>query len=110
MPRVEMAIGSNAYATRRKIGGYFTRRWKEVVLCIFRIDSAFNGMALNSYVRVTVSQLFTRRHANLLPYQIHSCRHLSDCMFNLETRIHLEEIEIIVLIKDKFDCAYVWNT
>src|SRR5581483_4933951 len=72
------------------------------------VDAAFDRMATMQNRAVKHSlKLFAHRDQDLALYQINVCDHLSDGMFNLDARVHLDEVELAVLVHQKFDGAGV---
>ena len=67
--------------------------------------AAFNRVTLDQYAVLIERQLPTIRHVNLLFDQIDAGYQLSDRMLDLESRVHFEEIEIPVIVREKLDRA-----
>ncbi|CNU80152.1 Uncharacterised protein [Salmonella enterica subsp. enterica serovar Bovismorbificans] len=73
----------------------FAWAWQEGVR-IFGIDTAFYRMASNDNFVLCDRQRLTRRDAQLLFDQIDAGNHFSHRVFNLNTGVHFDEIELAV--------------
>lgn len=93
--RVDMRFPANAKAARRMEARDFAWAWQEGVR-IFGIDTAFYRMASNDNFVLCDRQRLTRRDAQLLFDQIDAGNHFSHRVFNLNTGVHFDEIELAV--------------
>ena len=62
-------------------------------------------MAIDTHILLVELEFVACRHQNLLFDQIHSSNFLSDGMFYLQSRVHLKEIKIFVLVNQELDCS-----
>ena len=90
---------------RRTIFHQPARRGQEVAVGIFRIDAAFDGPALQLYVRLPDLQLFAGGHADHLLHEVDAGDQFGDGVFHLQAGIHLEKKEGAVLSGHELDCA-----
>ena len=78
---------------------------KIIVVGIFGVYAALDGMAANHDVILREGQLLSSRDANLQVHQIEPGDQFRHRMLNLQPRVHLEEIEILLLVDQKLDRA-----
>src|SRR5690554_2415596 len=71
---------------------------------IFCVDATFNRMAAELYIALAQREFFAGGNQDLLLNQVDTGHHLGDSVFNLDTRVHFDEIEFAVFIK-KFKSA-----
>ena len=69
---------------------------------IFGVNAAFDGMTTEGNVLLAITKLLTEGHANLFLNDIDAGNHLGHRVFDLNTRIHLDEIKLAVLV-EKFE-------
>ena len=67
---------------------------------ILGIDAALDGVALEANVFLLHGQAAARGDPNLLVYQIDARNGLGHRMFNLQTGVHLDEVELAVLVEE----------
>ena len=67
---------------------------------VFRVDAAFDGVTFDRNVALLDRHAFARRNANLDLHDIDAGNHLSHRMLDLEARIHLDEIKLILLVEE----------
>ncbi len=67
---------------------------------VFGVDPAFDGMATDADVLLGDRQGLAGGDAQLLLDQIHAGDHLGDRMLNLDTGVHLDEIELAVFVQE----------
>ncbi len=65
----------------------------------FGVDSAFDGMAREGDVLLLDGEVRTRRDADLFAHDIDAGNHLGHRMFDLEARVHFDEIKFLVLVQ-----------
>ena len=65
---------------------------------VFRIDAAFDRMALKVDVFLAKAQLGAGGDRNLLSHQIRARDLLGDRVFDLQSRIHFDEIKLTIFI------------
>ena len=94
---IERAIDTHAQAARRVIAGDQAGRGGKAV-GVFRIDAAFDGMALQLDVALPVAQRGSGGDADLLAHDVDSAHRLGNRMLDLEARVHLDEEEFAVLM------------
>ena len=100
-------VAVNAYADAVRLRQLFddTRRRHEVVLRVFRTDTTFDGMtALEKFFLLQVQHLVIG-YTDLFFYQIHAHHFFGDGMLHLQTGVHLQKIEIAVLVHQKLDSS-----
>ncbi len=66
---------------------------------VLGIDAAFDGMADKGDVGLGFVECCSRGDSDLFLHQIEACEHLRHWMLHLQARVHLDEIELFVLIK-----------
>ena len=71
---------------------------------VLRIDAAFDGVAAEFDVLLRDRQLAAGGDADLLEHEIDAGDHLGHRMLDLDARVHLDEIELAVLVEE-FDGA-----
>ena len=64
------------------------------------IDAAFDGMAGDADVVLAIAQRRAGRDADLLAHQVDADDHLGDRMLDLQPGVHLDEIELAVLVQE----------
>ena len=64
------------------------------------IDPALDGMTDEHHVFLAERQLLSVSYANLFTYKINARDHLCDRVLDLQARVHLDEIEVSVFIKE----------
>ena len=74
-------------------------RW---VLCI---NTIFNRVSIDLDIWLFVLKFMSGRDKNLLFNQIYPSNFFCDRMLHLESCIHLEEVEIFILIHEEFNCT-----
>src|SRR5450830_516539 len=74
-------------------------RGRHKVVRVFSIDTAFNRVAMILNIALAESQFLACSDLDLLLHDINTGNHLGHRMFNLNTRIHFNEIEFIVFIQ-----------
>src|SRR5262249_16363136 len=88
------AIVANAGSGGKTQESNYSRRRKEIVFRVFSINPALDRVAIPLHVLLCKRQSVSRGNHNLLANQIDSGYQLSYRMLDLQTRIHLKEIEI----------------
>ena len=74
------------------------RRGHKVIFRVLRIDTAFQGMPPASHIFLLIRQTISCGHQNHIANQVHARCLLRHQMLHLKAGIHLEEIEVLVLI------------
>src|SRR5205807_610472 len=90
----DTAIDANIIPLRVFQRQDLTRRRRKVALGRFRVKPGFDGMAAGPDVVLLEGKWMSGRNGELLCDQVQSGRHLRDGMFDLQPRVHLEEIEL----------------
>lgn len=90
-----MRLPTHTKTTRRVETRDFTRAWQEGVR-VFGIDTAFYRMAFNHNFVLLDGQRLTRCDAQLLFDQVNAGDHFGYRVFNLNTGVHLNEVELAV--------------
>ncbi len=96
---MNMRIDANARPDGQSQMGDDTRRWQEGFR-ILGVDTAFEGMAFACYIALVEIQNVTLSCPYLRLDDIDAARHFGDGMLDLKSRVHLDEIESAVLIKE----------
>ena len=68
-------------------------------LRVFGVDAAFDRMAAEVHVALAHGEFLARRDTDLLLDQIDAGDHFSDRVLDLDTGVHLDEIELAVFIQ-----------
>src|ERR1051325_7869136 len=74
---------------------------KEVVRRVFRVDSTLDRMALPVNVLLRERQTLASCDAKLFAHEIASGDKLRHWVFDLESRVHLEEIEFVSRVREQ---------
>src|SRR5258708_1473820 len=67
---------------------------------VLRIDAALDRVPLLHDVLLPVLELHARGHADLLLHDIHAGDELGHRMLHLRARVHLDEVELVVLVEE----------
>src|SRR3954452_20848837 len=102
-----MRIDTNARTAWSDVRLYCADTRQELMRGVLRRDATLDCMPLGLAVTLGQCQTFTGRNANLPRHQINSSGHLGHGMFDLNSCVHLHEIEAAVWIDEKFECAGV---
>src|SRR5690606_4961928 len=78
---------------------------QEVAEWVFGVDTALDGPAGEGDVILTEFQLLTGGDADHLLHEVDAGDHLGDRMLNLQARVHLQEVEALVLSCDELHRA-----
>ena len=97
--------GAELPLCRWAIGGEAANRGHEIAGWIFGINAAFHRPTVQFDVALCITQRFAIGDADHFLNQIDPRDQLRHGMFHLQTRIHFEEIEALVLPGDEFHCA-----
>ena len=79
----------------------------ESLFRIFGIDSTFNYIAVCEDAVLSAGKLCTCGNSYLPLNNIKSCYHFRNTVFNLQTGVHFHKVEVVVHIKQKFNCACI---
>ncbi len=101
-----MRIHANPMTARLVQDSDSSGRGSEIIIGIFCIDPAFNGMPLR--LIILTAYRFARCYFDLFFDQIEIHDFFRNAMFYLYTRIHFHEIEIAVLVYQEFNGAYTF--
>src|SRR5450432_1972920 len=85
---------------------YLAGAWSEIIIGIFGIDTALNGMSLRFII--FSADRFACRYFNLFFYQIKIYHFLRNTMFYLYAGIHFHEIKIAVLVYKKLNRSHTF--
>src|SRR5262245_8464545 len=80
---------------------------RQVPLRILRVDAKFYGASGESYLLLLEVEPLALREANAFLDQVNAGHHLGDSMFDLDARVHLDEIEFAVWREEKLHRADV---
>ena len=82
----------------------------EIFLRIFRIDAALDGVRSRSRILNVRRELFPGRDANLFLDQVATVNFLRDRVLDLDSRVHLDEVIMALVIDQEFHRAGVLIT
>src|SRR3990172_7211090 len=99
-------VNAHAGPTRRIKRRDRARRRRELFWTL-RIDPAFNAVAPDHYLLLGERKRHARGHAYLLFHDIDAGHHLGNRMLHLDSRVHLHEVKIPVLVHQELDRAGV---
>src|SRR6266571_7843089 len=71
-----------------------SRRWKEIVFRVFRIDSTLNRVAVPTDFILFERKRRPIRDRDLFAHEVDSSHEFSHRMLDLQARVHLEEIKL----------------
>src|SRR5689334_23316880 len=71
----------------------------------FGINPAFNRVTRLAKGVLGVPQLFTRCDPHLFTHEIESCGQFGHRVFDLQPRIHFEEVELSRTVQNKLHCT-----
>src|SRR5471032_2104764 len=96
---IDRAVEAHAQAARRvKLGDQAGRGAEGEG--IFRIDAAFDGMALEHDVLLGEAQRRAGGDADLLAHDVDASDGFADGMFHLQPRVHFNEIEAAIFVEE----------
>src|SRR5690606_25246994 len=98
---VHMGIHPDALTLGTVKPGDLTRRWTKIVVRIFRINAAFDGM--HDRYQVFSGDFFSHGYLDLFLDQIVVYDFFGHGVFHLDPGIHFHKIEIPVFVHQKFD-------
>ena len=102
---IDGAVDADPDAARRQICRDRSGARHEIVSGVLGIDAALNGMALQRDILLSNLQWLAGGDGDLIAHDIDGRDLLRHRMFDLEARIHFDEIEMALLIQEKFDRA-----
>ena len=100
---IDGGIDAHAEPAGRMIGQDLAGRGPER-LRVFRIDAALDGVAVEFHVVLRELEVAAGGDADLLDHEVDVGDHLGHRMLDLDARVHLDEIELAVLVQE-FDGA-----
>jgi hypothetical protein len=74
---------------------------------MFRVEAAFNGRAMELQIVLIPGERLPFGNANLLGDEIGPEGHLGNRMLHLQTRVHLDEVELVFLVYQEFHGARI---
>ena len=92
---IQAAIDAHIQAAGRVIPGNGSRRGHERAR-VFSVDPAFHRMAGECHVFLLKRKRFALGDANLFAYKVNASNHFGYRMFDLQSRVHFDEIEITI--------------
>src|SRR5262249_26637366 len=99
---INCSVDSYTRSARSIQGGYSTGTGSKLNR-VFSVNSAFNRMSAEYNLLLFVSERRTFRHANLHANQVGICNHLCYGMLDLNARVHLHEIKVLVIIDQELN-------
>ena len=82
-----------------------TSRWQEVTEWILGIDAGFNGPAVDAHVSLGNWQFIAIGHTDHEFHQVDTGYQFSHRVFHLETGVHLQEIEVALVVDNELHGA-----
>ncbi len=101
---MDMGIDANPLSFRQHKIGHDARRGEKLI-GIFGIDTTFERMSVADNICLPQVQRLTLRRLDLGLNDVDAARHFRDGMFDLQARIHLDEIELAVF-KQEFESSH----
>ena len=98
---VDVAVDAHAYAVRLYELADDARTGDKTVLGIFRADAALDGVAALEEVFLPEAQRLAHGHAELFLHEVNAHHLLGYGVLNLQAGVHLEEIEVAVLVDEE---------
>src|SRR6185312_16063418 len=90
---------------RRAVARQTAGRGQEIAVRIFGINPALDRPAAKLHIGLPDGELFSRGHADHLLDQVDARDQLGHRMLDLQPRVHLQEVEALVLRGDELDRA-----
>src|SRR5256886_4971920 len=78
----------------------------ESICGVYRVDPCL-ALALSPVSLWLVVEPLSERDPKLLLDEFHAVDHLSDGVLDLKARVHLEEIEVVLILDDELNCSGV---
>ena len=102
-------VNAHTLAARKMYVCNGSRTRPEIVFRILCIYPYLDGVSGDMDILLLISQIPSRRNANLFPDQVYAGDPFRDRMFYLNPGVHLNEIEIPVLVLQEFNgaCAVI---
>ena len=100
---IEPGIDTDAVAGRQMQVLHDTRARHEVLRRDFRVDAALDGMSTRLHLLLGEAQRFARRDTDLFNDEIGAGHHLGDAMLDLDSCVHLHEVEVPLRVHDELD-------
>src|SRR4026207_28671 len=94
-----MRVHADSRAARYVPGGYPARRRRKFV-GMLGIDPALDRVPTERDVFLPDRQFLSRSHQNLGLHDIYASNHLCHRMFHLYSRVHLDEIELALVVEE----------
>ena len=105
---IDVRIDSHAPAAWSIIKIDPARRWLKIVVWVFGIDPAFDGMQSRDRVRDVRRHGLAGGDADLLLHKIARVHFFGDRVFHLNAGVHFHEVKVPVLIDQKFNRACIF--
>src|SRR5450830_1697511 len=94
-----MRVHAHARAARRVPGRDAPRRRGELER-VLGVDAALDGMAGQHHVALAEAQLLAAGDTDLFLHDVDAGDHFRDRVFHLHARVHLDEVELAVLVQE----------
>ena len=104
---IESGIDADAVAGRQMQVLHYTRARHEVLLRDLCIDSALDGMPTRLHIFLREAQRLACRDTDLFNDEIGAGHHLGDAMLDLDSGVHLHEVEVPLRVHDELDGACI---
>ena len=97
--RINVAVKTDAGAARCMPSRHSSRT-RNKCEGVFGVDTALDSMAANLDVALFVVQTFAVSHTNLFTYKVNTGNEFCHRMFNLNTGVHFDEVELFVFVQE----------
>lgn len=101
--RVGVAIDTDSTSSRGVIHLNPSRARAEIIEGILGVNPALNRVTFKDHIALRDSQGFSHRDQNLLLHDVDARHFLSNWVFDLDTLVDFEKVEVSVVIDDEFD-------
>src|SRR4029079_16678808 len=103
--RSDAGIDAYSFEPRPPCLTHVARRWQERMTTVFRVEPRFDGVPRDTDRRLIEAQRFAGGDAQLIGDEVSAGDRLGHRMFDLQTRVELEEIELAVLVEQELRCS-----
>ena len=101
------SVDTHTKAARSMYSFDLSRAGTEIILRILGVYAAFYRMSAETYIFLLYREREPACNKYLLLYEVDAGLHFGDGVFDLDTRVHLHEVEVFVLIDEELDCSGV---
>ena len=100
---MDMGVKPNSQATRYANAFDSSGAWREIVRGVFSINSALDRDAFAFNFILSEREFFTCRNFYLLLDQVNSGDHFRNGMFDLNSRVHFNEVKVVIFVDNEFN-------